>query len=45
MTNDAAHDAIGDIRRITAEKNLDGFSNDELLGACIRLTHACDAAR
>ena len=42
---DAVHDAIADIRRITAEENLEDFSNDELLDACIRLVQADDAAR
>jgi len=36
--------AIAEIRRITSEENVEQFSNDELLDACIQLTHACDAA-
>lgn len=42
--NDAVRDTIADIRRITAEENVDDFSNAELLDACIRLVHADDAA-
>ena len=38
-------DAIADIRRITSEDNLENFSNDELLDACIRLVQADDATR
>ena len=43
--DDAVRDSIADIRRITAEYNVDGFSNDDLLDACIRLVQADDAAR
>ena len=41
----AVDDAIADIRRITSEENLEQFSNDELLDACIHLVQADDAAR
>lgn len=39
------HDAIADIRRITSEDNIESFSNDDLLDACIQLMQADDAAR
>ena len=42
---DALRNAIADIRRITSEKNIESFSNDELLDACIDLVQADDAAR
>ena len=42
---DALRNAIADIRRITAEENIESFSNDELLDACIDLVQADDAAR
>ena len=42
--NNAIRDAIADIRHITSEKNLESFSNDDLLDACIRLVQADDAA-
>ena len=42
---DALHAAIPDIRRITAEENIENFSNDKLLNACIDLVQADDAAR
>lgn len=43
--NDAVRDAISEIRRITSEENLNNFSNDELLDACIHLVQADAAAR
>lgn len=42
---DALHAAIADIRRITAGENIENFSNDKLLNACIDLVQADDAAR
>lgn len=39
---DGIRDAIADIRRITSEENLENFSNEDLLDACIRLLEADD---
>ncbi len=38
-------DAIQTIRELIAEENMDDFSNDDLLDACIELVRCDDAAR